>query len=634
MPVALTARVPCALGARVRSAVFWLSTLACLGCAGALPVAGDDACLPLAGARREGLAVVADRLVWTEAHARADGTTRWDLWTSSGEGAGLLAADVGWDARPLPAGGFGGTRSTEPAGRFGWVRIDDGASRQISPAAHDVLAWASSPSGRLWWLAASGTGDPVAWVLEDDGTSTPTWTATRMWGATEQGAIVRGVSGGTWLLPRDGAAPQFLGADADEIALHDGVLVRSKNGAVERADARTGASLGAPQPGVWVPGGWIRTRTAEGDQLRAVDGRSDPLVVRGGAPSAVAEGPELGRWALVAHDSDGDGRIGPSDEADVCRLGGSAPFRDRSIPLRFVGREGALAAALPTGATARFAREARAIEVSLPGNLPDSVDEAFAAAEALADGVTEALRDDQLDVAVTWVDGRADRHATPRGPWTQLDAHGVTLRRGDGLLAELDLRLDIERGRGTLARVRWSGTAAPAAEPLNEVSIEVGAWSLLGEDPVLRRVDLGELAAERRWTAGVTVDMARHPDLRVTVRVGGQPVPFRERAAEREALDWWRTVDEARAIGFVHDWRRDGVRIPGRIDHDLAAFLAPPGFSRLPDERQTDLARRLGATLDRHYAEAHGSGWLGAGIIDGEARVAIDRDGRVAPDGR
>jgi hypothetical protein len=620
----------------VRVRVAGLVVALLLGCSGALPRPGrDSACLPLAGARREGLAAFGDRLVWTEAHAREDGTTRWDLWTTTGEGAALLAADVGWDARPLPGGGFGGTRASHPAGRYGWVAVADGAATQRSPAAHDVLAWAVSPAGRLWWLAAAGAGDPVAWVLEDDGTSTPTWTATRLWGATEDGAVVRGVSGGTWLLPRDGAAPRFLGADADEVALHAGHLVRVSGGSVERADAVNGAAIGAPLPGSWVPGGWVRTVDDEGWTLRAADARGDALQGSGGLPTAVVASEALGRWALVTHDTDHDGRIGPSDESDVCRLVDGAAFRDRNVPLRFVGRGAALASAIPAGGSVRFVREGRAVELTLPHALPATSEAAFDEVEGRAEALGTALGRDDVDVTVVWLDGRAQRRfAEASGEaWTELDAFGVQHRDGEGLDAAMDARLEIDRGRGRAARVRWNGAVVALDRALPSVAVEVGAWSLLGEDPVVRRVDLGDLqpGAPTRWSASLTVDMARHPDLRVAVWADGRPVPWRDEAAEREARDWWRTVQEARAVGFVHDWHKDGVRIPGRLDHDLAAFLAPPGFSRLPQERVADLALKLGALLDRHYADAHRSGWLGAEIIDGEARIPIDRDGLARP---
>ncbi len=602
-----------------------------LGCAGPMTVReGDPLCLPLPGARREGLFAEGQRLWWVQAHAGVDGQSRWDLWTSADGAAALVAPDLGWDAKRLSDGTWGASRSTLPAGRFAFVRAVDGAARPESPPAHDVLAWAVSPGGQLWWLAAAGTDAPVMWVRREDGASVATWTAQRLWGATDEGAVVRGVSGGTWLLPKDGSAPRFLGPDAEEIVVADGKLIRIAGGSVSQMDAESGAATGTAWPGTWVQGGWVRNAEPAATSLVALaDGMR--WVVHGGVPASVVSLEDGTRYALVWHDTDGDGARGPSDESDVCRIMDGATYQDRSLPLRFVARAARLTSALPDGARVRFSNEAHAIRVSIDAPSPGDPDAALSAADALATSLGDVLDDPRLIVSVTWSDATAERRIDPRSglAWVQLDGHGVSLRSGDALSLRVESRLQVDRGRGTVARLRWKGTVTHLGPEVHAVSAEVGAWSLLGEDPVTRLVSLGNLGENesRQWNATVSVDVARFPDLRVVWTVDGHAAPALDLGADREARDWWRTVREAADLGFVDDPAHDGMRLPGRVDHDLPAFRAPDGFSALPEERRAQLASSLGAAVDRHYVEAHGSGWLGGVLLDGARRIQFDRQG-------
>ncbi len=570
-----------------------------------------DACLAWEGAPRDGLHAFAGQVAVSQ--QGPDGA-----WSLVGVDPDVgdpqsLVSGLAPDARRIP-GGVIGTRQDPDSGRWALVRIRGEKTAQLSGPHEDVLGWFAGPEGAVAFLAAR-PGEAIPSLVLRQAGKEHVLPARRLWGTWDTGAVFTNPDGQLMLARWDGNTID-LGPSSDAIDVTPHAAEHIADGVVTRAVGPDGAPR-TPAAGRALPGASLRL-----DGTVITDAQGRPLLSVDGAHPRAALPLSDGRFAvLVAHDTDRNGRDGLSDEADLCVwTPAEHKVEPRDVPSDLMeARDALLAAAEGMGVTL----PPGLVQLHLDGATPGDVAEAE---RILSDQGARfaAIVGEGRAIEVLWEDGR--------GTWAKgvghVDAHGVRVQLPGSWPLDVTARVEWVPRDGTVAMVRWAG--AVTATDAGAVAVTGRAASLVGAEPHAHTEALGPLEAGARRPFFVTLDMvdtATHPNLELTFTVNDNPVAWRDALRDEHGRAWWRTVAEARALGFVDRPHRDGLRLPGRIEHDLPAFDAPDGFDALPEAERNAAAAALYAILDGHFRDLDRRDWLGARIQVGDVRYDLTREG-------
>lgn len=453
-------------------------------------VVTDARCLDLPGAPRKRLQRGPDGALWLEQWTRRPAPrgdlVRIDPATGAEEHVltDILSADVLTDrlvaVRPLD-----GDRSVL-YGRRGLFTadLDGGRERPLTPPEHPLASHAlagdaalyTTPGGALYRRAflderPEHLADGIAAVHAalSDGHLL----------VTPQGAADLAV-----LSPVGALRPLDLSGPVTRTSGH--VLVDTPSGA---------RSLGGDLPaGLRVlPGALARAHGRA--QLLLAPSDLAPLAVVAGAP-VVEVVPDLdGVWALVRHDTDGDGASGPlTDEADLCLLGRGEsllPARDRPRRLAApLATFAALAEGDLSGATA--ALEAGVLVLRAPGPGPTALADLHARAAAVHRAAAALAGGPDLDLALEWAGNH--RHAAvswdsrARRPTVTAGGHGLAL---PAAIADLD---DYLRALDRAAALGFSPAPGPG-HPAPRLAAPPGFADLPARERAARAAALWEILA-------------------------------------------------------------------------------------------------------------------------------------------
>lgn len=444
----------------------------------------------------------------------------------------------------------------------------------------------------------------------------------------------------------DAGAVRPLGVEPGPLALSTGhVLLDTPGGVAElrlpgsRAIGdvpRDTRRPGAPRslaPGLHLlPGGLLLGPAGE---LRD-PALPDPLARAAGAAIAEAVPVPEAIWALVRHDTDGDGDLTAlADEADLCRLARD-PTTPQHLPPR--DRPRRLAAVWP--ALARLAAgdlsrgtltaEAGALVLRTPDAGPPTLAALRARAAEVHRDAARLVGAPDLDLVLEWAgnDRRADVSWDSRlaRPAIAVQARGLAVPDAP---VRADHRLTLTPLPDGRHRVACEGHVrhdlpAPAALELRcaarlgpgDPDALAAATAVLRDmppqTPVPFFLDLGAL--ELRPTAS---DLwAGHPAGALTI----EPP-----TALADLDDLLTALDRAADLGFVPTPRSPHPPARGAV-HAPLDLAAPPGFADLPPAERDRRARALWALLAAH-AERHHGGRLAPTHLVGTGHVI--RRGRL-----
>lgn len=536
-----------------------------------------------------------------------------------------------WRLRPAPPG------PTEPALLGALVRVDPTTGRE-EPVLTDILT-AHVRDDHLIALRARGERRVLTVAALDGSDERPLTPPDH---PVSSHAPAR--DGVLYTTPDGVLHRRRLAADAPERLADDilAVLAELPNGEPLVHIARPDAELAVLRGGDLHPLGLAPARVtlSEGHVLidtpsgpRSLDGATDPaglrtrpgelddtdlhLLARTDVADALAV--PAGLWALVRHDTDGDGsRDALLDEADLCRLERGSPSvlalprRDRP---RTLDTAWPALAQLATGdlSQSTLTREAGLLVVRAPGPGPRTLAALRARAAAVHREAAALLGTPDLDLVLEWSanhrhaavswDSRTARPALVVGGH-DLAVPDAPVRASHRLLSEplpdgrhrvtCEGHVAHDLPRPLALELRCAARLHPGdPEPLAAAAIVLADMSPETSHPFtidLGALDLRPAASDLR---------AAHPD---------GDLALADAAALADLDDMLATLDAAAALGFAPP---EPPALLGRAHarafvHPAPRLAAPPDFAGSADVERARRARALWELLAAHADRHHG----------------------------